>query len=291
MMNLVDYLQFNPTVYLGFCTLLGLAVGSFLNVVVYRLPIMLERDWKSQCRELLGLPEEETVQPTFNLAQPPSRCPQCGHRIKAWENIPVISFLFLRGRCAACQQPISLRYPIVEAFSGLLSLIVAWHFGVSWEAAAALLLTWVLIALSLIDFDHQLLPDSIVLPALWLGLLLSLFGIFSDSQAAIVGALAGYLSLWSVFHIFKLITGKQGMGHGDFKLLALFGAWLGWQYLFQIILLSSLVGAIVGVSMILFMGRDRSIPIPFGPYLATAGWISMLWGQQINQLYFSWTGI
>lgn len=180
---------------------------------------------------------------------------------------------------------------MVEGFTGLLSLTVAWHFGVSWEAAAALSLTWALIALSLIDFDHQILPDSIVLPMLWLGLLLSLFGIFVDAEAAIVGAVAGYLSLWSVFQLFKLITGKQGMGYGDFKLLALFGAWLGWQSLFQIILISSVVGAVVGLMLILFMGRDRSIPIPFGPYLATAGWISLLWGEQINRLYFTWTGI
>jgi leader peptidase (prepilin peptidase)/N-methyltransferase len=290
-MNLVSYLQLNPTVFIVFCTLIGLAVGSFLNVVVYRLPVMLERDWKSQCRELLELADEKVEEPHFNLSKPASHCPQCGHRIKISENIPVISFLLLRGRCAACHQPISIRYPIVEAFSGLLSLIVAWHFGVSWETLGALLITWVLIALSLIDFDHQLLPDAIVLPTLWLGLLLSLFGIFTDSQASIIGAVAGYLSLWSVFHIFKLLTGKQGMGHGDFKLLALFGAWLGWHSLFQIVLLSSLVGAIVGLSLILFMGRDKSIPIPFGPYLATAGWISLLWGEQINQFYFNWAGI
>ena len=207
------------------------------------------------------------------------------------ENIPVISFLLLRGRCAACGQPISVRYPIVEATTGLLSLMVAWHFGVSWETVAALFLTWVLIALSLIDFDHQILPDSIVLPTLWLGLILSLFSVFSDAPAAIIGAVAGYLSLWSVFQLFRLITGKQGMGYGDFKLLAMFGAWLGWHSLFQIILLSSLVGAVVGLSLILFMGRDRSIPIPFGPYLATAGWISLLWGEQINSLYINWAGL
>jgi leader peptidase (prepilin peptidase)/N-methyltransferase len=290
-MTLIDYLQLNPVVFLGFCTLIGLSVGSFINVVAYRLPVMLDRDWKSQCRELLEMsPAEEEAQ-VFNLSHPRSRCPECGHPIRIRENIPVISFLLLRGRCAACSQPISMRYPIVEATTGLLSLAVAWHFGVSWETVAALFLTWALIALSLIDFDHQILPDSIVLPTLWLGLLLSLFGIFTDAQGAIIGAAAGYLSLWSVFQLFRLVTGKQGMGYGDFKLLALFGAWLGWQSLFQIILVSSLVGAIVGVSLILFMGRDRSIPIPFGPYLATAGWISLLWGEQINRLYFTWAGI
>ena len=290
-MTLVNYLQLNPIVFLIFCTLIGLAVGSFLNVVAYRLPLMLDREWKSQCRELLELSSPTAEETVLNLSRPPSRCPKCGHQIRVRENIPVLSFLLLRGRCSACNQSISLRYPIVEAATGLLSLTVAWHFGVSWEAAAALFLTWVLITLSLIDFDHQILPDSIVLPTLWLGLILSLFGIFSDAPSAIIGAAAGYLSLWSVFQLFRLITGKQGMGYGDFKLLALFGAWLGWHSLFQIVLISSLVGAVVGVSLILFMGRDRSIPIPFGPYLATAGWISLLWGEQINRLYFIWAGI
>ena len=290
-MSLISYLQQNPMIFLGFCTLIGLSVGSFLNVVAHRLPGMLDRDWKAQCRELLELDPEDAEQPVFSLSHPPSRCPKCGHRIRIRENIPVVSYLLLRGRCSACDQPISARYPIVETLTGLLSLTVAWHFGVSWEAASALLLTWVLIALSLIDFDHQLLPDSIVLPALWLGLILSLFNIFSDAQSAIIGAAAGYLSLWSVFQLFRLVTGKQGMGYGDFKLLALFGAWLGWHSLFQIILISSLVGAAVGLGMILFMGRDRSIPIPFGPYLATAGWISLLWGEQINRFYLSWAGI
>jgi leader peptidase (prepilin peptidase) / N-methyltransferase len=290
-MTLVHYLQLNPIIFLGFCTLIGLAVGSFLNVVVYRLPVMLDRDWKSQCRELMELESEAVEEAVFNLSHPPSRCPGCGHPIRIRDNIPVVSYLLLRGRCAACNQPISVRYPIVEAATGLLSLTVAWHFGVSWETPAALFLTWALIALSLIDFDHQILPDSIILPTLWLGLILSLFGIFSDAPAAIIGAAAGYLSLWSVFQLFRLITGKQGMGYGDFKLLALFGAWLGWHSLFQIVLISSLVGAAVGLSLILFMGRDRSIPIPFGPYLATAGWISMLWGEQINRFYFTWAGI
>ncbi|MCB1871109.1 MAG: prepilin peptidase, partial [Gammaproteobacteria bacterium] len=205
-MTLVNYLQLNPVVFLIFCTLIGLSVGSFLNVVAHRLPVMLDRDWKSQCRELLEI-KEEAEQPAFNLSHPPSRCPKCERPIRIRENIPVISFLLLRGRCAGCSEPISLRYPMVEGFTGLLSLTVAWHFGVSWEAAAALSLTWALIALSLIDFDHQILPDSIVLPMLWLGLLLSLFGIFVDAEAAIVGAVAGYLSLWSVFQLFKLITG------------------------------------------------------------------------------------
>lgn len=290
-MALIQYLQLNPGIFLLFCTLIGLSVGSFINVVAYRLPVMLEREWKSQCRELLEPDAPALESERFNLAFPPSRCPRCGHAIGVLENIPVVSYLFLRGRCAACRGSISPRYPVVEAFTGLLSLLVAWHFGVSWESVAALPLTWALIALSLIDLDHQLLPDSIVLPLVWAGLLISLFGVFCDTHASIIGAAAGYLSLWAVFQLFRLITGKEGMGYGDFKLLALFGAWLGWHSLFQIILISSLVGALTGLSMILFMGRDRSIPIPFGPYLATAGWISLLWGEQINQLYLVWAGL
>jgi len=203
----------------------------------------------------------------------------------------VVSYLLLGGKCSECKNHISLRYPIIELTTALLSFFVAWQFGFSWQAAAALLLTWVLIALSMIDFDHQLLPDSIVLPTLWLGLILSIFGVFVDAHTSIVGAVAGYLSLWGVFHLFKLLTGKEGMGYGDFKLLALFGAWLGWQSLLQIILLSSVVGAVVGITMILLLGKDKNIPIPFGPYLATAGWISLLWGEKINGAYMQWAGI
>ena len=293
-MLLIEYLQSNPGVFLLFCTLLGLSLGSFINVVAYRLPLMMERDWRRQCQEILQPETAETEaadEETFNLSRPRSRCPKCGHGITALENIPLLSYLLLRGRCSACGEAISPRYPIVEAVTGILSLVVAWRFGVSWHAVAALPLTWALIALSLIDFDHKLLPDNIVLPFVWLGLLLSLGGVFAASDAAIVGAVAGYLALWSVFQVFKLITGKEGMGYGDFKLLALFGAWLGWQYLIQIILLSSLVGALVGIAMILFRGRDRSIPIPFGPYLAAAGWISLLWGEAINRLYLNWAGL
>ena len=290
-MHLIQYLQQNPAVFLFFCTLVGLAVGSFLNVVAYRLPIMLDRSWRNECKELLELESTDKETERFNLSHPHSRCPHCGHRITALENIPVLSYLFLRGRCSECSQSISPRYPVVEAATGILTLVVAWHFGFSWQTAAALPLTWSLIALSLIDFDHQLLPDSIVLPLVWTGLLLSLFSVFSEPQAAIIGAAAGYLSLWGVFQLFKLLTGKEGMGYGDFKLLALFGAWLGWQYLFQVILISSLVGALVGIALIIFRGRDRTIPIPFGPYLATAGWISLLWGEQINHLYLTWAGL
>jgi leader peptidase (prepilin peptidase)/N-methyltransferase len=290
-MFILEYLRFNPGVFLLLCTVLGLLVGSFINVVAYRLPVMMERDWQSQCRELLEQATEEEESEVFNLSHPRSRCPKCGHQISAIENIPVLSYVFLKGRCSACHAAISPRYPVVEFTTGLLSLAVAWHFGFGWQAGAALLLTWALIALSLIDFDHKLLPDSIVLPFLWAGLLLSLAGTFTDTHSAIVGAAAGYLTLWLVFQLFRLLTGKEGMGYGDFKLLALFGAWLGWQYLPQIILLSSLVGAIVGLSLILFGGRARNIPIPFGPYLAAAGWISLLWGESINQLYLNWAGL
>ena len=251
---------------------------------------MLEREWRAQCHELLDStppPEEEL----FDLARPASRCPHCGHLIRAWENIPVVSYLLLRGRCSDCGKGISLRYPVIEGVTGLLSLIVAWHFGPGWQLLAALTLTWALIALTMIDYDQQLLPDNIVLPLLWLGLLASLWGLFVTPEEAIIGAAAGYLSLWSIFQLFRLITGKEGMGYGDFKLFALFGAWLGWQSLFQIILLSSLVGALVGVAMILFLGRDRSLPIPFGPYLAAAGWISLMWGESINGLYLNWAGL
>ncbi len=271
--------------------LYGLLVGSFINVVAHRLPAIMERGWRSECREFLEIEENTAKGEELTLSRPRSRCPHCGHPITALENIPVISYLFLRGRCSECKERISIRYPLVELTTGLLSLAVVWHFGVTWQTAAALPLTWALIALSLIDFDHKLLPDNIVLPTLWAGLLISLIPVFADPRAAIIGAAAGYLSLWSIFKLFKLITGKEGMGYGDFKLLALFGAWLGWQSLLQIILLSSVVGALIGIGMIIFLGRDRQVPIPFGPYLAAAGWISLMWGAEINQLYLSWAGL
>ena len=289
-MFLIEALQQSPPLFLFAVTILGLSVGSFLNVAAYRLPLMMEREWKTQCRELLQLsPETETEEP-FNLARPRSRCPHCGHAISAKENIPILSYLLLRGRCSGCGARISPRYPLIEAATAVLSLLVAWHFGFGWQTAAILPLTWALIALSLIDFDHQLLPDSIIYPFLWAGLLLSLTGLFTDPRSALLGAAIGYLSLWSIFQLFKLITGKEGMGYGDFKLFALFGAWLGWVYLVPIILLSSLVGALVGIGLILLRGRDRNIPIPFGPYLATAGWIALLWGPQIK-LALHWVGL
>jgi leader peptidase (prepilin peptidase)/N-methyltransferase len=289
-MTIVSHLSQNPLAFPLLAGVLGLLVGSFLNVVALRLPVMLHRQWRRQCREVLAM-AQPTTEETFNLLTPRSRCPKCGHQIGALENIPVLSFLWLRGRCSACAARISWRYPIVEATTAVLSAVVAWQFGLGWQAGAALLLTWALIPLTLIDYDEQLLPDAITLPLVWLGLLLSLDHLFSGPVGAIAGAAAGYLSLWSLYHLFRLLTGKEGMGYGDFKLFAVFGAWLGWQYLPQIILLSSLVGAVVGLSLVLLRGRDRAKPIPFGPYLAAAGWISLLWGPSINQAYLRLSGL
>jgi leader peptidase (prepilin peptidase)/N-methyltransferase len=266
-------------------SVLGLVVGSFLNVVIARLPVMLARQWQAQCRELTGPTEAAPSKAAFNLITPRSRCPHCGHAIAALENIPVISFLWLKGKCAACQKPIARRYPAVELLSAILSGLVAWRFGFGAAALAALLLSWALIALTFIDIDQQLLPDVITLPFLWLGLVFNLAGGFTGLAAAVIGAVAGYVSLWLVFQLFKLATGKEGMGYGDFKLFALFGAWLGWQMLPVIILLASLVGAIVGLAFILLKGRDRGLPIPFGPFLCAAGWLAMLWGPEMLGYY------
>lgn len=262
----------------------GLVVGSFLNVVVYRLPVMLQQRWARDCREMAGQ-AAETPQAAFNLLVPASSCPHCGHRIRAYENIPVLSYLVLKGRCAGCKSVISPRYPAVEAVSALLSVVVVLHFGYGAQALAALLFTWAMIPLFLIDFDHQLLPDSITLPLLWAGLLLSLPGTFTDSASSIIGGAAGYLSLWGIFHLFRLVTGKEGMGYGDFKLLAAIGAWTGWQLLPVVILFSSVVGAVIGIGLILFRGRDHNLPMPFGPFLAAAGWLTLLWGNDIIELY------
>ncbi len=278
--------QTQPLIFSIFSAILGLLIGSFLNVVILRLPVILFTNWEEQCKELSG-DKQSTNSPPFNLVTPRSRCPECGHQISALENIPVLSYLLLRGRCKQCKNHISMRYPAIELFTAILSGIVAWQLGFNWVTLFTLLLTWALISLSFIDIDHQLLPDDITLPFLWLGLGLSIFGIFTDMQSAIIGAIAGYLALWFVYQLFKILTGKEGMGYGDFKLLALFGAWLGWQKLPLIILLSSFAGAIVGLAMIIFMGRDKQIPIPFGPYLAIAGWIAMLWGDEINSIYLS----
>jgi len=276
--------------------LFGLLIGSFLNVVIYRLPIMMQRDWRSQCLEMLEQPPEPVE--AFDLVKPRSRCPHCQAPITAWQNVPVISYLALGGRCAACKASISPRYPLVELFTGLASAAVAWQFGATVEMLAALAMTWTLIALSGIDFDHQLLPDSITLPLLWAGLAMTLLHgsvgarvLFVDPVTGLVGAMAGYLSLWLVFQVFKLVTGKEGMGYGDFKLLAALGAWLGWQMLPLIVVLSALVGALVGITLIVAAGRERGKPMPFGPYLAAAGWIAMLWGPQIVEAYLHTMGL
>jgi leader peptidase (prepilin peptidase)/N-methyltransferase len=268
--------------------IIGLCIGSFLNVVIHRLPKMMEREWHEQCAELHGNVLAPT--PQLNLVKPRSRCPSCGHQITALENIPLISYLFLRGRCAKCGVAISPRYPFVELLTGLVSAVVAWHFGFSWTALGALILVWSLIALAAIDFDTQLLPDSITLPLLWTGLAFNLNGAMTDLSSAVTGAMIGYLALWSVFWAFKLTTGKEGMGYGDFKLLAALGAWLGWQMLPVIVLLSSIVGAIVGIALIVFARHGRNNPIPFGPYLAAAGIIALLWGQELTKTYLGLLG-
>lgn len=273
----------HPTIFPWLCLVMGLCAGSFLNVLIYRLPKMMERDWEVQCAELRG--EEPPKQDTFNLAQPRSRCPACAHPISALENIPIASYLALRGRCSACGARISPRYPLIEALSGVASAYAAWHFGFGIAAFAAMLFLWCMIALSFIDFDTQLLPDSITQPLLWTGLLLNLGGTFVDLGSAVIGVAAGYLSLWSVYWGFRIATGKEGMGFGDFKLLAAVGAWLGWQMLPLVVLASSLVGAVFGISLMLLAKHGRNVPIPFGPYLAAAGVVALFWGQRLNQHY------
>src|SRR3990172_1765679 len=289
MTSLAQYFAANSYVFLLFVSLLGLIVGSFLNVVIHRLPIMLERTWRRQCDELAG--KSPAVDESYNLLVPRSQCPACGHAISAGENIPLISFALLQGKCRGCGKRISWRYPAVELATGLLSAGIAWHFGFGLATAGALMLTWTLIALSVIDYDHQLLPDNITLPLMWLGLLFNLSGVYVSIGSAVIGAMAGYLSLWTVYQLFKLVTGREGMGFGDFKLLAAFGAWLGWQQLPLIILLSSFVGAIVGLGGILLLGRGRSVPIPFGPFLCLAGWVALLWGDAITRSYLQFARI
>lgn len=284
-MTLLTLIQSSSIAFAALAAVLGLLIGSFLNVVIHRTPIVLMRNWQRDCQDLTGQAESAATHEKFNLVTPRSRCPHCGHAITALENIPVISYLWLRGKCSDCKKQISLRYPFIELLSATLAAITAWHFGFNAAGIAAVALTWLLIALAFIDIDHQLLPDVMVLPALWAGLLLNLFNVFAPLPHAVVGAVAGYLSLWIVFHVFKLITGKDGMGYGDFKLFALFGAWLGWQSLPLIILLSSFIGALIGISLIVFQGRDRAKPLPFGPYLAAAGWVAMLWGDEIMRQY------
>ena len=281
----------SPPLFIGAAVLFGFAVGSFLNVVIHRLPKMLDREWKAQCLEYLGsaaphAPQPaESAQPVYNLVVPRSGCPSCGHSITVLENIPIFSYLFLKGRCSACGTRIGIRYPIVEALTGLLSGYIAWRFGFTLAVVFALALCWALIALTFIDADTQLLPDDITLPLLWIGLIANLGGTFTDLNSAILGAVLGYLVLWAVYWCFKILTGKEGMGYGDFKLLAALGAWLGWQMLPLIILLSAAVGAVVGIFGILIAGREKGARIPYGPYLAAAGFIALLWGRNLNEWY------
>jgi len=272
-----------PAALVVLAILVGLMVGSFLNVVIHRLPKMMERGWLAECAELRGEPPQPAEKLT--LASPRSRCPHCGHAISAAENIPIFSYLFLKGRCRACQARISPRYPVVEALSGLLSGYAVWRFGANWAGLGALFFVWCMIALTFIDFDTQLLPDSITLPLLWTGLLFNLSGTYIEIRSAVIGAAAGYLSLWAVYWSFKLATGKEGMGYGDFKLLAAIGAWLGWQMLPLTILVSSMVGAVVGIALIVFARHGRHIPIPFGPYLAAAAIIALFWGKPLTRQY------
>lgn len=277
--------------FLGTLFVIGAVVGSFLNVVIYRLPVMMQREWRHDCLEFLDQPDDKAAAEKFNLSSPGSRCGNCGHQITALENIPIISYLVLGGKCSECKNGISLQYPLVELFTALLSVIVGWHFGVSLQTLAALFLTWCLIAASGIDIGHKLLPDTITLPLLWLGILLSLFDVFVSLEASVIGAMAGYMSLWSVFILFKMVTGKEGMGYGDFKLLAMLGAWLGWKPLFVVILTSSAVGAAVGITLIALKKTERSTQIPFGPYLAAAGWMTLLWGKELMGFYNSLFGL
>jgi leader peptidase (prepilin peptidase)/N-methyltransferase len=301
--SLLFMLTTSSAAWIALMLVVGLLVGSFLNVVIHRLPIMMEREWQAQAEEIVG-PQpyqppapERPAPPVYNLVVPRSACPKCGTMITAAQNIPVISYLWLGGACANCGAKISIRYPLIELLTGVLSALVAWKFGFTWYCGAALVLTWSLVALSAIDFDHQLLPDDITLPLLWIGLLLSVapsipeFGLPVDSRSSIIGAAAGYVSLWSVYKLFKRLTGKEGMGYGDFKLLAALGAWLGWQMLLVIILISAFGGAVVGIALIALRGRDKDIPIPFGPYLAVAGWIALMWGDELIGSYLRISGL
>jgi len=284
-MSVVSLLQSSPAFLITVAILFGLAVGSFLNVVILRLPKMMERQWRAECAELAGTPPPAPEK--INLVVPRSRCPSCGHPITALENIPVVSYLVLGGKCSACKTRISPRYPIIEALSGLLSGYVAWQFGLSAAGIGALVFVWAMIALAFVDLDTFYLPDDITLPLLWAGLILNLFGVFTDLPSAVIGAVCGYLALWSVYWLYRLATGKEGMGYGDFKLLAAIGAWLGWTMLPLVILLSSFVGAAIGMALIVLARQGRDVPIPFGPYLAVAGVIALLHGAAINKQYLA----
>ncbi len=288
---MLQLLSQSPALFVTVVILFALLIGSFLNVVIYRLPVMMQREWRAQCADLQSQPADDVPEGRFNLVVPRSRCPSCGAGITALQNIPVLSYLVLRGRCAGCRTPISPRYPLVEAATAALAAVVAWRFGFGWEALMGIVLTLFLIPITMIDFDHQLIPDSVVLPLLWIGLAMSLWHpmpgadtLFIAPRDAIIGAMAGYLSLWSFYWLFKLVTGKEGMGHGDFKLLAALGAWLGAGSLFTIVILSAVVGAVLGIALIVLRGRDRQVPMPFGPFLAAAGWLAFVCGDTLKTL-------
>jgi len=289
---MLELLSESPAIFVGVAFAFALLIGSFLNVVIYRLPIMMDREWRSQCDELAEMPVPNLPEGKFNLVVPRSRCPSCNAQVTALQNIPVLSYLMLGGRCAECKGSISARYPVVEFVTALLVAIVAWQFGANWQGLMAIVLTLFLVPITVIDFDRYLIPDAIVYPLLWIGLALSLWHpqagaevLFIAPTDAIIGALAGYLSLWSFYWLFKLATGKEGMGHGDFKLLAALGAWLGYQFLFTIIIMSAVVGAVIGIALIVFRGRDHQVPMPFGPFLAGAGWLTMLCGGAIKSFF------
>jgi leader peptidase (prepilin peptidase) / N-methyltransferase len=298
-MSVLELLAASPAFFIGTCLVFGLVVGSFLNVVIHRLPIMLERQWRQQCSEFVGTDSGAKTVPAqilepFNLMVPRSACPSCKAPITALQNIPLVSWVTLRGRCAGCGTPISVRYPLVELLTGLLTAAVAWRFGFGWSAVGAIILTWFLVALTFIDIDHQLLPDSLTLPLLWIGLFLSLWGTTSglsvpvDARSSVIGAIAGYVSLWSVYHLFRLATGKEGMGYGDFKLFAALGAWLGWKMLIPVIFIAAVAGAVVGIALLSSRGQNRATPIAFGPFLAAAGWLILMFGNQVVSGYLRW---
>ncbi|WP_067514469.1 prepilin peptidase [Endozoicomonas ascidiicola] len=291
MLLLIELLETSTPYFVFFLMVSGLIVGSFLNVVIHRLPVMMERQWQQQSEEILHPEREHEPLPTYNLVTPASTCPSCQHKIRAWENIPVLSYLFLRGKCASCKTGISFRYPAIEIISAIMTVVIGLTWGVTLQTLAFCLLGWSLLVLTMIDYDTQLLPDDITLPLVWAGLIVNSYGLVVGLDEALWGAIAGYLSLWSVYWLFKLITGKEGMGYGDFKLLAALGAWLGWTKLPLIILLSSLVGTIAAVLLIVTKRQERSNPIPFGPYLAIAGFIALIWGDQLIQAYLSFSGL
>jgi len=290
---MLELLEVNTPLFLTGVVVFGLLIGSFLNVVILRLPARLEYDWRNQCKELLGAEnlEDDLSGPPPRITWSRSLCPKCGHKIKSYENMPLLSYLFLRGRCSSCKSPISWRYPFIEGMTALFFLAVAAVFGPNLQSLFAIGFTAILIALAFIDYDHQLLPDDLTFILLWSGLFASVFNVFTDPVSSIIGALAGYLSLWLVYHGFRLLTGKEGMGYGDFKLLAAIGAWLGWQMLPLIILLSSLVGAVIGLVMIGLKRHKSSQPMPFGPFIALAGWIALIWGDRIIDAYLRSSGL